>query len=95
MTKTQNEILKEIMKGDSKNEDYETLKRMFPELFKVISDDIMKAISLTAKEKDEEMLKFLIDLQYDAYNRNHKIQNRIDELLNEVSKKAEVKRVKK
>ena len=50
---TKKDILKEVMQGNTKDEDYETLKRMFPELFKVIADDIEKTISLTLKQAEK------------------------------------------
>jgi hypothetical protein len=47
------EIIKKVMKGDSKNKNYQMLKEMFPELFKVIAEDIQKALSLKEQEFSE------------------------------------------
>ena len=44
------EIIEKVMKGNTGNENFDALKGMFPELFKAISEDMMKILNIQKNE---------------------------------------------
>lgn len=52
------EIIDKVMKGNSTDGNYNTLKNMFPQLFEEIGKDMLKVLSL----KDEEVKKDIEEL---------------------------------
>lgn len=61
-TKTEKEIIEEVLKGETENDNYNALKNMFPELFEQISKEMLKALLIQREEfnkKIEELKKRL------------------------------------